>query len=339
VNVVVIGTGFGARVVAPVFEDTHGCRVLDVVSPRDPDAIGAALARPDVDLVSVHSPPFLHAEHVRRGLAGGRAVLCDKPFGLDAGESAELLALAEATRSLHFCNFEFRFHPARMMVRKLVRDGAIGTVEHVQWTYLGAGSRRPLRRFGWLFDAASGGGWVGAWASHAVDALRWWFGDVRVLHAVRHLAVAERPDAAGQLQRCTAEDGVTATLVLAGGAVAVLDSSFASATTTPMRLVVAGSEGVLECVADQRLRLRRADGAREEIPLDSTTEADPHLLPMRRYALLVRDAVHEGSMPPYVPTFADGVACDRVLDAMRAAPLRVREGASGQVDESRTAGA
>ena len=54
-----------------------------VVSPRDEDAVRVLFARrPDVDLVSVHSPPFLHALlTVGFALDAGHAVLCDKPFG------------------------------------------------------------------------------------------------------------------------------------------------------------------------------------------------------------------------------------------------------------------
>ena len=64
----IIGTGFGRRVVAPVFSATAGCEVADVVSARDDDAIRALVTRGDVELVSVHSPPFLHAPHVRAAL-------------------------------------------------------------------------------------------------------------------------------------------------------------------------------------------------------------------------------------------------------------------------------
>src|SRR4029077_15295081 len=78
VKVTVVGTGFGARVVAPAFAATAGCEVVDVVSPRDERAGLRAIARPDVSLVSVHSPPFLHATHVRAALSEGKAVLCDK---------------------------------------------------------------------------------------------------------------------------------------------------------------------------------------------------------------------------------------------------------------------
>jgi predicted dehydrogenase len=97
VRVGVIGTGFGARVVAPVFAATEGCDVVDVVSARDAKAV-AELCRRDLDLVSVHSPPFLHAEHVRAAIDAGHHVLCDKPFGVRR-RAAEMLDLAGAAKS------------------------------------------------------------------------------------------------------------------------------------------------------------------------------------------------------------------------------------------------
>ncbi len=111
VRVGVVGAGFGARVVAPVFAATDGCEVVDVVSTRDADAVAALCARPDVDLVSVHSPPFLHVEHVRRAVDAGHAVLCDKPFGRDAGDAAEMLERAETAGAIHLVNFELRRVP------------------------------------------------------------------------------------------------------------------------------------------------------------------------------------------------------------------------------------
>ena len=93
----VVGTGFGKRVVAPVYDATDGCEVVDVVSARDDSAVAELVARPDVDLVTIHSPPFLHAPHVRVALAAGKAVVCDKPFALTVDEAASLDASATAT--------------------------------------------------------------------------------------------------------------------------------------------------------------------------------------------------------------------------------------------------
>ena len=93
-----------------------------------------------------------------------------------------------------------------------MQDGTIGTVEHVQWTVFGAGFRVPMRPYGWLFDAERGGGWIGAWGSHVIDFLRWTFGDLVDASARLRTDIAERPDADGNVHRCTAEDGFTALL-------------------------------------------------------------------------------------------------------------------------------
>jgi predicted dehydrogenase len=83
------------------------------------------------------------------------------------------------------------------------------------------------------------------------------------------------------------------------------------------RIVVTGSEGVLEVVGDQKVTWRRADGTRDEFSeVRSEAEGDPHLVPMRRWAELLRDAVRSGE--PIVPSFADGLACRRVLDRLLA---------------------
>ena len=318
VRVAVIGTGFGARVIAPVFRDTPGCEVVGVVSARDDAGVAGLCDRGDVDLVTVHSPPFLHATHVRRGLAAGHAVLCDKPFGLGARDAETLLAAAEAADCVHLVNFEFRFDPMRALLRELVRDGAIGVPEHVSWTHLSAGSVVPLRPHGWLFDRASGGGWVGAWGSHVVDTLRWVFGDVTHALGSCRTVVAERPGADGEPNRCDAEDAFRAWLTLDGSVTVAIDSSFAAPANLAPRVLVVGDEGVLECVADSRIVVRRLDGSREEHERPAIA-GDPHLTPMRRWAEVVRDAVEDGFAPRGAPTFADGLACARVLDALRGA--------------------
>ena len=324
-RVVVVGGGFGARVVAPVFDATEGCEVVAVVSARDDDAVRAAVSRADVDLVSVHSPPFLHAPHVRLAFANAKAVLCDKPFALDGDEAADLEAEARAAGVVALCNFEFRYAAERALLRQMIGEGALGTIEHVQMTRLSAGTRVPLRPWGWLFDRALGGGWIGAWGSHAVDTLRWMFGaEVTDAQARLRIDVPERPDRDGALHTCTAEDGFSASLVLTNGISVAIDSGFAAAAAVAPRFTVFGSTAVAELVGESRINLRRADGTRETVDLADSDEADGHLAPMRRFAEVVRDAVESGQIPESAPTFADGRACDAVLDQLRAEPFVVR---------------
>jgi predicted dehydrogenase len=326
VRVGVIGTGFGRRVVAPAFDATAGCTVAEVVSARDADAVADLCRRDDIDLVAVHSPPFLHARYVHAAVAAGHAVLCDKPFGGDAREAAAMLDAALVAGVVNLVNFEFRHDPGRRYLHGLLRDGAIGRVEHVSWVHLSAGSRVPLRPFGWLFEAAKGGGWIGAWGSHAVDAVRWLVDEIAEASAVRRLDITARPDADGRLHPVDVEDGLTAWLRTARGTTVTLDSTFAATASVPARIVVTGTAGVVESIGDTRTVVRRADGEHVEHERDPG-DSDRHQESMRRWAEVVRDVVG-GDRPasgPDVATFADGLACARVLDELRTGPLVSRE--------------
>jgi predicted dehydrogenase len=316
----VIGTGFGKRVVAPVYDATEGCEVVDVVSARDDSAVAELVTRADVDLISVHSPPFLHAPHVRAALGAGKAIVCDKPFALTVEEAARLHADADDAGALAFCNFEFRYAPARAMLRDMVRDQSIGIVQHVQWTHLSSGSRVPLRPWGWLFDRALGGGWIGAWGSHAIDMLRYVFGsEITDVQALLRIDIAERTDTDGTPHLCTAEDGFSASLVLGNGVTVAIDSGFAAAATLAPRFTLFATEAVVDVFADERIVVRTADGETATIDIPAGDD-DRHLAPMRRFAEVVRDAVASGEIPEDAPTFADGHACDEVLDRLRAEP-------------------
>jgi predicted dehydrogenase len=321
VRVGVVGTGFGRRVVAPVYDATEGCDVVDVVSARDDAAVAELVARPDLDLVTIHSPPFLHAPHVHAALAAGKAVVCDKPFALTVDEAASLEAAADDSGAVAFCNFEFRYAPARALLRDMVRDVSIGTVQHVQLTHMSSGSRVPLRPWGWLFDRALGGGWIGAWGSHAIDMVRFVFGaEITDVQALLRIDISERPDTDGTPHACTAEDGLSASLLLDTGATVAIDSGFAAVATLAPRMTVFATEAVVDVFADERLVVRTAGGEVDTIDIPGGDD-DRHLAPMRRLAEVVRDAVNEGVMPAGAPTFADGRACDAVLDRLRAAPF------------------
>jgi predicted dehydrogenase len=310
----IIGTGFGGRVVAGAFE-ASGCQVTDVVTARDNDAV-RALCRSDVDLVSVHSPPFLHRDHVAMALEAGRAVLCDKPFGRSLEDAEAMAEHADAAGVVNLVNFEFRWQPARTTMHELVSTGAIGRPQHLAYTAFNSGSRVPLRSWGWLFDRSLGGGWIGAFGSHAIDLTRWLLGEVSSAGAVTSIAIVERPDEAGRLVRCDAEDTFTGWMTMDSGATATVDTSFAAGVTLPARIVVTGTEGALENVGDLRVVLRRPGEPPETFEFERP-DGDGHHQAMATWATVVRDAVTGSTQT--TPSFADGVAAMRVMVLWRAA--------------------
>jgi predicted dehydrogenase len=311
----VVGTGFGARVVAPAFE-ASGCQVVDVVSARDPQSV-QALCRSQVDLVSVHSPPFLHRDHVCWAIEAGHAVLCDKPFGVSVEDASAMTDAAQAAGVLNFLNFEFRHQPARMAMAELLASGEIGSPEHLSYVALTSGSRVPLRGWGWLFDRSRGGGWIGAFGSHAIDLVRWLLGDIVRTGATTWINIAERPDSQGVAQQCTAEDAFVGWAEIGNGATATIDSSFTAGAPVAPRIVLVGSEGVIENTGDRRLVVRRSDGSKEELEFEPLT-GDPHEGAMASWAAAIRDAVLTGR--PIGPSFDDGLACMRVMEQWRGLP-------------------
>lgn len=308
----VIGTGFGAQIVAPAFEATDHCTVVEVVTPRDDAAVTALCARPDVDLISVHSPPFLHVEHVSRATEAGHAVLCDKPFGRNAQDAKAMLELAKQAGVPNFLNFERRFDPARERMRALLVDGAIGEPNHFQYSRFIAVP--TPRSYGWLSSRALGGGWLAGQGSHLIDACRWLFGEITEATAVFRTPVAERADADGVLHRCDADDGFTAVLRTDTGVTGVIDSALEAPVNTGEHTAIVGSTGMLE-ITDAGVVRRSADGAVETHEI-GTGGTPPLFYSMQRWASFVCDAVRNGVVEAAWPTFEDGLACAEVMDRM-----------------------
>ena len=305
----VIGTGFGSWCVAPAWEATEGCEVVGPVSPRDDAAVAELCARDDLDVISIHSPPFLHLDHVRRAAEAGHAILCDKPFGLNAEEAEQMCKLADEAGILTFLNFERRFDPGRLRVRQLIADGAIGRPDHYLWSR----QIKPYhpRVFGWLCQSQFGGGWMPAQGSHLIDYTRWMFGEIADGHYIPRITVPELADRDGKLQRCDAEDGFVVTLRTEGGVSAVIDSTMVAPVDVPEHLAVLGTEGVIECT-DEGVTVRTPEGVQEH-----AVDYGPKgglFTSMQNFTEVIRDAVRGGQAHPDTPTFADGLACARVMD-------------------------
>ncbi len=313
----VIGKGFGERVVAPALAGTEGCEVVDVVSPRDEPAVVSLCGRKDLDVISVHSPPFLHLEHVRLAIEAGHDVVCDKPFGRNAHEAAKMLEMAKSAGVLHFLNFENRYDASRHHVVGAIAQGAIGEPEHASFTLLMSITRTPLRPYGWAFDADAGGGWLRAMGSHQIDFARWAFGEFGEVAGQLRTSVPERPDANGQVHRCSADDGFALAMRSDRGVTVVMDGSSAAPVGLPLSLVVVGSRGVLQETAN-RVVVRSPESEHEVFCGESG--GNPLFTAMQRYAEVMRDAVRDREVPPEAPTFDDGLACAMVMDQVGGAP-------------------
>src|SRR5262249_44249226 len=181
----IIGTGFGSTVQIPAFRAHPRVEVVAVASGQPgkarkvADGFGiphafdayADLGRAAPDLVSIPTPTYLHPPRAMAALAAGRHVLCEKPMALAVGQATEMLETAERAGVVHVIDHELRFNPNRRKVKRLIGEGFVGRPRHVLLTFVGGGRRDPSLPWGWWYDAARGGGLLGAVGAHPIDLL------------------------------------------------------------------------------------------------------------------------------------------------------------------------
>lgn len=123
--------------------------------PRRYESYAALAADPDIDVVYISTPHPMHADNALMCLEAGKAVLCEKPFTLNAGEARTVV---EAARSRGLFLMEAmwtRYFPVMVRVRELLAAGVIGDVRLLNVDFGFRTTYNPEHR---LFNPALGGG-------------------------------------------------------------------------------------------------------------------------------------------------------------------------------------
>ncbi len=112
-------------------------------------------ADPDVDVVYVATPHPFHAENVELCLRAGKAVVCEKPFTVNAAEARRLVGIARERDLFLMEGMWTRFFPLMGRLRRMLADGAIGEPRMLTVDF---GFRAPFDPASRLFDPQLGGG-------------------------------------------------------------------------------------------------------------------------------------------------------------------------------------
>jgi predicted dehydrogenase len=99
------------------------------------DSVDALVTDDSLAAVHVTSPNDVHAEQAAAALRAGRHVICEKPLGVSAGETAALVDLAADSGLVNAVCFNLRFAPHNHNAAGLVRDGALGEPRFVTGAY------------------------------------------------------------------------------------------------------------------------------------------------------------------------------------------------------------
>jgi predicted dehydrogenase len=184
---------------------TAAAAMAERFGARDFGAAETLLALPEIDLIYIATPPFLHFSQARAALMAGKHVICEKPLALTIADADELLALAHSRGLLCIANLMQRYNPLFDAVRRLIDSRALGACLHGSFDNYAADEGLSAEH--WFWDRAKSGGIFIEHGVHFFDLFAGWLGAGEVISAQRVL----RPGSGLEEQvQCTARhaDGV-----------------------------------------------------------------------------------------------------------------------------------
>ena len=252
-RVVLIGAGFIADIHAESYHRfVPDAEVVGVFSRREDRAralaqkhgiarwftdLGEALTAIDADVADVCLPNHLHARTVMDAAAAGRHVIVEKPLCLTLEEADAMIAACKAhNRKLMYAE-ELCFAPKYERVRQLVREGAIGSLYYLRQCEKHSGPHSD-----WFYDLEqSGGGALMDMGCHGFAWCRWMLGaETKVLSVYAQMQTGLIH---GNRTRC--EEKSLSIVEFEGGAVGIVENSWAKLGGMEDRIEVCGTGGVV----------------------------------------------------------------------------------------------
>ncbi len=134
------------------------------------------LNNPDIDVVDICTPPYVHAEISIDALKSGKHVLCEKPMAASLQECDAMIRAAQESGKTLSIIAQNRFTDAFWRLKKVIDSGEAGKVCHAQ-----------VDSFWWRGHAYYDLWWRGTWekeaggctlnhAVHHIDAIQWMLG-------------------------------------------------------------------------------------------------------------------------------------------------------------------
>ena len=195
------------------------------------DSLDKALADPGIDAIILATPHTAHAEQIIACAKAGKPVFTEKPFTLTTESAkAALRACAQAKVTLGV-GYNWRYQPALLEIRRMIEDGTLGRVLHIEGNFCGPSAYR-FPKGHWRHDTQEvpAGGMTGR-GVHVIDAMLSLAGPIEQVSA-QSFRLA---------QDFRADDTTSMLLRFARGATGYLGTVIASAET--WRMQVFGSNG------------------------------------------------------------------------------------------------
>jgi predicted dehydrogenase len=212
---------------AELFCKQHGIRLME--------SYEEVLAHGEIDAVVLATPHSMHCEQIVAAAKAGRHVFVEKPLGVDLRSAEEAVAACAQHKVTLAVGYNWRFQPALGEAKRMLEDGRLGKLLHIEGNFCGPSAYRFAREH-WRHDRdeAPAGGMTGR-GVHVVDAMLYLAGS----HIGSVTAQSDR-----LVHDYGADDTTSMLFRFKSGATAYLGTVIATAET--WRLQLFGSRGWIE---------------------------------------------------------------------------------------------
>jgi len=226
--------------------------------------LDAALAEPGEAIYFDAQVTSRRVEAVRRAIAAGKHVYCEKPTATTTADACSLYELAKRKGVKHGVVQDKLWLPGIRKLRGLIDGGFFGEILSVRgefgyWVF--AGDEIAPQRPSWNYRKEDGGGIIVDMLPHWRYLLDRLFGEVQSVSCLGATHLRHRWDENGAPYAATADDAAYATFQLASGVVAHFNSSWTVRVRRDdlLTLQVDGTKG--SAVAGLRECVTQAAGA------------------------------------------------------------------------------
>ena len=293
---------------------------------------------PNVDVVDICTPNFLHKEIALAAIANGKHVYSEKPLALTAVDAKLMYETAKQAGVKTLVGFNYIKNPTTQLAREIIANGEIGEVIHFYGThnedYL-ANKNTPLD---WhCVKEKAGLGALGDLAAHIVQMSQYLLGqDIRSVIGDMQTVIKTRPNPNNLQERLAVEneDQATALVRFANGCMGTIETSrIACGRKMGLSYVITGTKGIItytqERMAELKLYLHDENPARQGFKTILTGPLHPdyknfcvsagHGIGFNdQKTVEIRDLVNGLASPvnTLYPDFEEGYKVSRVLDAI-----------------------
>ncbi|MEN9687065.1 MAG: hypothetical protein RL381_77 [Actinomycetota bacterium] len=149
---------------------------------------------PEVDVVSICAPNFLHAEIGIAAAKAGKAYWIEKPVGRGAAETESVEAATKTAKVSNTIGFNYRHAPTVEHAKKLIESGALGRITNIRGVFFADYSSEPNGALSWRFIREyAGSGVLGDLMGHLADLVHYLVGPIASVNGMTKTIITERP--------------------------------------------------------------------------------------------------------------------------------------------------